>query len=154
MQEISQILAKMVTNMDQGSKWTCQGHLHPQAIAARCHLGTARPHQVPSWHFAMSPIRGSSSRTNWKCWSKSVQSMVMMKRPWIHGHIVIDLELHQPTYRPSFSTRCLHYRLGGATSALRCKGGASKGQPPPDAPLWPLTSLLPTNIPPLTIHYK
>ena len=40
MQEIWQILAKMVTNMDQGSKWTWQGHLGPQGSAALalCHV--------------------------------------------------------------------------------------------------------------------
>ena len=36
------------------------------------------------------------------------QPMVMMERPWIHGPIVIDLELHQLTYRLSFIMCCFY----------------------------------------------
>jgi hypothetical protein len=102
---------------------TCQRRPVPPSIV--------RPHLVPTWHFAMSLIYGSPSKTNGMCWSKSAQSMVTVKRPWIHGLIIIDLELNQPTYRPSFTTCCLHNCLGGATITLRCKDGASKGWPVP-----------------------
>ena len=71
----------MVTNMDQGSKWTWQGH-----------LGTAQPHLVLTWHILTSLIRGSPFRTNGMRWSKLVQSMVTMKSPWIQGHSISSLD--------------------------------------------------------------
>ena len=59
---------------------------------------------------------------------------------------------YQPTSCPNLRMCCLHNRLGGATSTLGCKGGASKGRPASPGGHRPPCCLQIPSMPPYTIN--
>jgi hypothetical protein len=115
-----------------------------------------------TWHFATSPIRGSSSRSILKHWFKSVCTDGwdgVDVDPLAHPHTLggsnrpCNRLTSQVSPRAGFTNH-----LGGATSTLGCKGGASKGQPMPycHCPAPSASTNLPTpyKYPHASLHYK
>jgi hypothetical protein len=127
--------------------------------AARAHRqaspGPTRAPLGPTYGHATSVIHGSHSSTNGKPSFKSVWSRAKINSWWIDGPIVIDLELS--TDLPSNVPAKFHHVLAsqlplGANQHRWMQRRCIQG--PTSAPRWPSISMLPTNTPPLTLHYK
>jgi hypothetical protein len=102
--------------------------VHMWAILFRwfCHT-----RHLPLWHCPRHQSMGAAPQALPFVDLSQFQPMVTMKRPWIHGPIVIGLEPLQSTYRPNLHTCCLHNRLWEPTKTLRLKGGEIKGREAP-----------------------
>jgi hypothetical protein len=111
---------------------------------------------------ATSLINGSCSKANHKLPFKSVWSTDKICSRWIHGPIVIDLgaSIDLPTTIPTKFHHALASQLTWRSNQhpwmqRRCiQRLTGAPMPPPGAPWWPPTSLLPTNTLYASLHYK
>jgi len=124
--------------------------------------GPTRASPDPTYGPTTLVIHGSTSSANEKPPFKSVWSRAKINSWWIDGPIVIHLgaSTNLPT---DFLSKSLHVLSSQPPwrsnqhpwMQRRCiQGPASTPMPPPGAPQWPLTSLLPTNTLHASLHYK
>jgi hypothetical protein len=129
MQEIWQILAKMVTNMEQASGRGRATWVHRQAPPS--------PTRAPPSPLVATPCQwsmGATPQPMGSLHSSQFDQGLRLTHGGLMGPFSYTLSsppTYQSHYVPNFTICRLHNRHWGATSTLVCKGGASKGRQAP-----------------------